>query len=72
MGIVDTLWTVNIIFVDDPRRPYPQDIEMRAGFLGKLSSVALEVPDGEANQQVTSKKLRLHSPPLRSFTGNIL
>lgn len=43
---------------------------MRAGFLGKLSSSLLEVPDGETNQQLSSSiKLRLDSPPLRPFTG---
>lgn len=56
----------------DPRRPYPQDIEMRAGFLGKLSSSLLEVPGGETSQTVTAnKKLRLDSPPLRSFPGAV-
>ena len=44
---------------------------MRAGFLGRLSSSLSEAADGETNQQVNSnKKLRLDSPPSRSFPGN--
>ena len=74
-AIVVTMWSwLNIIIpcVGDPRRPYPQDIEMRAGFLGKLSSSLLEVPGGETSQTVTAnKKLRLDSPPLRSFPGEL-
>ena len=69
-AIVETLLCSNIVIVGDPRRPYPQDIEMRAGFLGRLSSSLLDAPDGDTNQQVnSSKKLRLDSPPSRLFPG---
>ena len=69
-AIVEHCYVQTSSLVGDPRRPYPQDIEMRAGFLGRLSSSLLDVPDSETSQQVnSSKKLRLDSPPSRLFPG---
>ncbi|XP_065888883.1 mediator of RNA polymerase II transcription subunit 4-like isoform X2 [Dysidea avara] len=56
----------------DPRRPYPHDIEMRGGFLGKLSSSLSEVPGSDvAERNDLNKKLKLDSPPLRSFQATL-
>ena len=35
---MSTIFLLFLFCVDDPRRPYPQDTEMRAGLLGKLSA----------------------------------
>jgi len=38
---------MSLCITGDPRRPYPHDIEMRGGFLGKLSSSLSEVSGSE-------------------------
>ena len=37
------------IHTGDPRRPYPQDIEMRSGVLGKLSSDVSSIKEPESS-----------------------
>ena len=39
-----------LVILGDPRRPYPQDIEMRSGWLGRL----MEGVPSETDQPVTS------------------
>lgn len=39
----------------DPRRPYPTDIEMRQGFLGRMSDLPL--PPTDANRPLHGKSL---------------
>ena len=43
-----------MFYLGDPRRPYPQDIEMRSGWLGRLTEgVAMETDQavGDLNLQ---------------------
>ena len=42
-----------LIHSGDPRRPYPQDIEMRSGLLGRLSMGITDLPETIAGVQQT-------------------
>ena len=48
-------------YADDSRRPFPQDMDMRRGFLGRLSKS--EVAGGEGNEGGSGMKLSL--PPAK-------
>lgn len=47
------------LLIGDPRRPYPQDIEMRAGILGRLSSTG----------KVTSDETEVNEPTAKEIVG---
>ena len=66
----------NVIVIDmwlpsgDPRRPYPQDIEMRAGFLGRLSSPSsVGQAKDDAGTKPPESKTVIGGAPLRVMTG---
>lgn len=62
---------------NDPRRPFPQDIEMRSGFLGQLTSGILppQLPAGgsttgvEEGNPPPEKRIALNAIPSRVFSG---
>lgn len=43
--------------LDDPRRPYPQDIEMRSGALGRLKCVGVSVKEEKVDTQLSQHAL---------------
>lgn len=47
-----------LLLLADPRRPYPQDVEMRSGFLGGFS-----VPPPQPEQGKLSTDLAPSEPP---------
>lgn len=57
--------------IGDPRRPYPQDIEMRLGFLGRKSDLPF-VPEqpNAANKPVQGSSLAWQPPPEMAPTVN--
>ena len=54
-------------YLGDPRRPYPQDIEMRSGWLGRLVEgvpMETEQPIGDSNlQEFMQPSSSLNSQP---------
>ena len=46
-----------ISFPDDPRRPYPQDIEMRSGALGQLKCVNVTIKEEKVDTQLSQRVL---------------
>ena len=56
------------ISTDDSRRPYPQDMDMRKGFLGRLSKS--ELAGGEGKDGGSGMKLSL--PPAKPVLQGLL
>ena len=62
--------------LDDPRRPFPQDIEMRSGYLGWLTSgfqpvqpPAAASTTGEGDKPPPEKRIALNAIPGSVFAG---
>ena len=67
------------MLIDDPRRPFPQDIEMRSGFLGRLTSgfQPLQPPvasstTGEGDKPPPEKRIALNAIPGSVFAGVVI
>ena len=57
------------VILGDPRRPYPQDIEMRSGVLGRLPSLGSKSGGGVIGPQ--EKKATLDANASRIMPGSL-
>ena len=57
-----------LVSVDDSRRPYPQDMDMRRGVLGRLSKSELTVGEGKDG----SSGIKLSLPPAKPTLQGLL
>ena len=51
---MELITNISYFVVGDPRRPYPQDIEMRAGLLGGLQTTGPNTSVGRGQSSTTS------------------
>ena len=51
---MELITNISYFVVDDPRRPYPQDIEMRAGLLGGLQTTGSNMSVGRGQSSTTN------------------